>query len=876
MLRGIERTDTARAVLLRRLLAVSMDDSDTGVLRAAASAAPPAATDAPRAAPEIPGYRVVAPLGRGGMASVYAATRLVQGVPQAVALKVLETRIEDPRARERFVREQRILASLRHKNIAALIDAGEVDGRPWIAMERIDGRPIDAVFAPRAASLRAIVAAVADVADAAQAAHELLIVHRDIKPGNVLVDGSGTVKLIDFGIARVLAGEGSLLSGATDTGTVPLTLRYASPEQLRGEPVGVAGDVYQIGLLLFRLLTGAWPYPESEEQLPLLRTRPDAMPLRASDTVADRALRRRLRGDLDAVLETCLATRPAERYRSARDLQLDLLRYLESRPLQARRHSARHVARAFVRRHRIGVAFATAMLVALAVTAIAAIAEARRAQAYAAQTERLLEITVDVLNESDPYIAGSSTSATDASMHRIRTRVLEEDDADPRFRVRLIELLAAVLGRRGQGEDVLQLLREGHRLADSGELPEPLEASASLAYARALSAAARNDEAREVLREHAGALSRHAFAATESLHARIATQSGEPGVARARLEAAAERFESGAAPTPEERALYNELAIARGLDGDGEGSIAVARRAFEGFEPRTGKEIASWMTYAMNLAVAYGDARRYREADAQHELTSRWARDTLGPDHSQLAIAERSRAVGRLRVGRYAEALAILDAAEGPASRQKLPLHREAFLRTRGQAELYGGRPEAAVSSYLKAARIAADELRQLSGALLRTEEDLAWALFEIGAYPEAWTVARSLPQAPPGAGRRGAVIRVLAHTLGLHREPVDADRAAIAAGPCAGPDLAVLEAAFARRDARDVTMAPTCDGHAGMRVRALGGTWTPDWAGDFPLQAFDSPLVARLRAGDVAAHALSPELEVEWQAWLAASGTSD
>ena len=513
---GIGRDDPERERLLRKLLAVSLDAA-TGQLRDGVLPSP-----APHAAPpDIPGYTIVCELGRGGMATVFEARRAINGVSQTVALKVMGSRIEDPRARDRFVREQRILASLRHRNIAALVDAGEVDGRPWIAMERVDGLPIDTYFHAGTADVPRIVAAAIDIADAVQAAHELFIVHRDIKPDNVLVDAGGSVKLIDFGIATILEGSERAPSRVTETGSVPLTLRYASPEQLRGERVGVASDIYQIGLLLFRLLTGAWPYAEGEDQLPLARTRLETIARRPSESVHDRTLARRLRGDLDSIVLRCLEARPEDRYRSARDVQLDLIRHRDSRPVSARRHSQLYLVRTFVRRHRVGVALGVSFVVALVAALLVAVDVAQRSRAYARQMERVVDVAAEVLNETDPYVAGASPTSADASLRRIRDRVLRDESDDPGFRARILAMLASIHERRGQHDAAMPLLVEVLAIAQATALPPALEAGAVMGLARDLNSTSRNDEALGVLRKHADLLSAHASLQAQSLHARI-------------------------------------------------------------------------------------------------------------------------------------------------------------------------------------------------------------------------------------------------------------------------------------------------------------------------------------------------------------------
>jgi serine/threonine-protein kinase len=281
---------------LRRLLELAQA-SDTRGLRAIGEAALGDCDDA--AAPQIPGYRIERELGRGGMGTVYEAHRDLGGIEQPVAVKVLRRALLGEDELRRFLTEQRILARLSHPNITGLLDAGSIDGRPWMALERIEGQPIDRALSPPA-PITAVLDAVVQIADALQLAHAHLVVHRDIKPDNVLVDAEGRIKLIDFGIAKLLVEE--LGEHATQTGAAPLTLRYASPEQLLGRPVGVPSDIYQLGLLMYWQLTGAWPWDESAQQLPTQRTQPEIEPVAPSERVDEAARKRALRGDLDCIV----------------------------------------------------------------------------------------------------------------------------------------------------------------------------------------------------------------------------------------------------------------------------------------------------------------------------------------------------------------------------------------------------------------------------------------------------------------------------------------------------------------------------------------------------------------------------------------------
>jgi serine/threonine-protein kinase len=296
---------------------------------------------------EIGGVRIEARLGTGGSGSVYRGVRRTHGPEQIVAVKQFHAHRADPRDLERFAREQRILATLTHPAIVRFFDAGwSADGRPYLVMELAEGWPIVQFADERRLGLHDRLALFLIVCDAVQSAHERQILHLDLKPSNVIVTHDGHVKLVDFGTAK-------LTDPALDlTRTEPLTVQYASPERLRGEPVSVACDVYSLGLILFELVSGGWPYARRESIVAIAEraagTTP-ILPLAASIT-ADAAARRHttrtrlqraVRGTLDAIVTMALAHEPAARYGSVDALASDLRGFLAGTPTRARPYSWR-------------------------------------------------------------------------------------------------------------------------------------------------------------------------------------------------------------------------------------------------------------------------------------------------------------------------------------------------------------------------------------------------------------------------------------------------------------------------------------------------------------------------------------------------------
>ncbi|HEU4631671.1 MAG TPA: protein kinase [Gemmatimonadaceae bacterium] len=354
-------------------------------------------------------YRLVREVGEGGMGVVFEAVR--EDVGKTVALKLVRHgRLASPEHLRRFHLEQRVLARLEHANIARLLDAGVTDsGLPYLVMEYVEGEPIDRYCDARRLTVEQRLGIFGQVCDAVQYAHRHLVVHRDLKPSNIAVTHEGVVKLLDFGIATLLADDGGTDGRLTRTGMAMLTPEYAAPEQVRGAAVTTASDVYALGLLLFELLTGRRPFRRESRSTPeLLRAvceeepEPPSRVVRKThtesrgdgarepltpDEIADARrmapprLGRRLAGDLDTIVLHALRKEPERRYGSVQALREDVDRHLAGLPVRARGDSLSYRSRKFVRRHRAAVAAAALVLLTLAAGVVATVAQARRAEA---------------------------------------------------------------------------------------------------------------------------------------------------------------------------------------------------------------------------------------------------------------------------------------------------------------------------------------------------------------------------------------------------------------------------------------------------------------------------------------------------------------
>jgi serine/threonine protein kinase len=344
--------------------------------------APGEIPDTATAGSHIGPYRLVTPLGRGGMSSVWVAERADGLIKRRVALKLPHVSWASPDLAQRMARERDILASLEHPGIARLYDAGVAeDGRPYLALELVDGKPIDEYCALRDADIQTRVAIGLQAARAVAYAHSRMVVHRDLKPSNILVDAAGQVRLLDFGIGKLLEEDPALGTQATQFGGRAYTPDYASPEQIRGEPVTASTDVYSLGVVLYQLLTGSLPYLSRAPGMLIDEAALSEVPPPPSLAARDRATAQALRGDLDTIVLKSLKGARAERYPGMQALADDLDRYLRGAPVLARRDSAWYRVRKFAARNRLALRAAAAVAVTVAVSAGLAVHRSRQQKA---------------------------------------------------------------------------------------------------------------------------------------------------------------------------------------------------------------------------------------------------------------------------------------------------------------------------------------------------------------------------------------------------------------------------------------------------------------------------------------------------------------
>lgn len=463
-------------------------------------------------------YRIVSVLGHGGMSTVYRGERDDAQYRQTVAVKVLHHAALHPRLRNRLHSERHILATLAHPSIARLIDSGDLDdGTPYLVMEHVDGESIDSFCDSRTLFIRERLELFVQVCAAVQFAHRNLVVHRDIKAANILVNGDGMPKLLDFGIAKLLAPESlSHTVPVTRLQERILTPENAAPEQVLGRPITTATDIYGLGVLLYQLLTGRSPYRLlSYSQLQLERaicmddpTRPSQIVTAklGSETDADRSrisdrrglspprLRARLRGDLDAIVSMAMRKEPDRRYPSVEALTEDLNRHLAGQPVSARQGDWRYNSAKFMRRHLLPVLAVGASFLGLAVIAGVTLWQNHRIElareATAQERDRAQQVSaflVDVFSEADPFKAQGHEATARELLDRGAEKIIDNSSLQPEVRAQLLESIGLAYRRNGDSDRAIPLFERAVTIRRSEHPMDSHRTAAALAnLARAL------------------------------------------------------------------------------------------------------------------------------------------------------------------------------------------------------------------------------------------------------------------------------------------------------------------------------------------------------------------------------------------------------
>jgi serine/threonine protein kinase len=471
-------------------------------------------------------YRLIGELGTGGMGAVWLAERDDGALRRKVALK-LPRLVWAKGLAERMARERDILASLEHPHIARLYDAGaDQHGRPYLALEYVEGQPIDVYAKDRKLTVREKLELLLQVCEAVAYAHSRLVVHRDLKPANILVTAQGQVRLLDFGIAKLMEGDSAKETQLTQLAGRALTLDYASPEQIKGEPIGTASDVYSLGVVAFEVLTGAKPYKlrrgsaaELEEAIAT------ADPPNASDVSFDATAKKALRGDLDAILNKALKKTPGLRYATVEALAADIARHRSGQTVEARPDSLRYRAAKLAYRWRMAIAVgcatavalslaigvgATALLIVVLATGLAAVLVLlQRARSQARRANLVQRFVLDMFRLSstehpDPLRA-QNTTARELLGTAVKA-LRDQPPHDPRVAYDLTWSLLRVHSQLKLSEQAISLAHDVVRLSSSAFGRRSFEAAeAKLWLAQDLFAARRDFSQQRVLLEESRA-----------------------------------------------------------------------------------------------------------------------------------------------------------------------------------------------------------------------------------------------------------------------------------------------------------------------------------------------------------------------------------
>jgi serine/threonine protein kinase/tetratricopeptide (TPR) repeat protein len=456
-------------------------ESDTPLVHAVDAAIAQTAAARVGAAQLVGPYRILRKIGEGGMATVFLAVRDGDDFAQRVAIKVVRSTLGGE-ALQRFRAERQILASLEHPSIARLLDGGTTpDGTAYLAMEYVEGVPIDEYCRDRQLSVRERLLLFCRVCDSVSHAHRSLVVHRDIKPSNILVTGDGTPKLLDFGIAKLIADDAPGGAPITMTGMRVLTPEYASPEQVRGEPITTAADVYSLGVLLFELLTGQRPLAFATRQAAEIeRVVCTVEPRKPSTMAASGKDARQLAGDLDVIVLTALRKEPARRYASASHLAEDIRRHLDGLTVSARPATWRYRSGRFVRRHRAAVGAAAVFAVVVIGFAGALLVQNRRVSDERDAAEQVTNLLLEMYAAYDPTASRGSRVTAQELLDRGALRIQSELRGQPRVQARMLDRFGSVYNNIGLSDRAIDVLRSSLAVRQANGDGETLEAAVTL------------------------------------------------------------------------------------------------------------------------------------------------------------------------------------------------------------------------------------------------------------------------------------------------------------------------------------------------------------------------------------------------------------
>jgi serine/threonine-protein kinase len=623
-------------------------------------------------------YDVRALIGIGGMGSVYEAVRDDDQFHKRVAIKFLRRSAESDLAIRRFRYERQILANLSHPNIAALLDGGVApDGQPFFAMEFVDGMPLTAWCAARRLGLRERLVLFLQVCAAVQHAHQNLVVHRDLKPGNILVTDDGTVKLLDFGIAKLLREEeGPDQLPPTIGATRAFTPEYAAPEQVRGLPVGTAVDVYALGVVLFELLTGRRPFQlrgrllDEIERIVCTEEPPkpsSAVTPEQVDQLGARSLARvrgRLEGDLDAIVLTALRKQPERRYGSVEQLARDIRAHLDGLPVTARPDGVGYRVVKFLRRRRLEVAASTLVAASLVVGIVMTTRQARVAERERERATAVTDFVTGMLAAPDPGELGRDVTMREVlDSAAVRADSL---DSQPELAAEVRTVIGETYRSLGLYDAAIEQFRRAYdyrrRIAPRGDLATGVlltQLSGAYEFLGDYPTADSVLQVADTLVQQYADADDPARGSILDSQGRLREQVGDLEAAE-RFHRAALAFRQRVQPDNDELLAFSlnnlgtiltqrgEFAVAESLHAE---AVLASRRAFGAEHPLVASTLGQW-AYVLELN---GDIAR---SDSVSELVLAMRRRLLGPEHPDYAWTLFQSAQFLVRTERYERAVA--------------------------------------------------------------------------------------------------------------------------------------------------------------------------------------------------------------------------
>ncbi len=621
-------------------------------------------------------YRLVREIGRGGSAVVYLAERIDGSFRHRVAIKRLLSPSGFSNMRERFLVERRILATLEHPNVARLYDAGVTDdGEPYVIMEYVEGLSITAYADERELSIDERLMLFEQVCDAVEYAHQNLVVHRDLKPSNILVSSDGDVKLLDFGIAKLLSVEDPDAAPLTAPGLAVLTPEYASPEQIAGKPISTTSDVYALGVILFELLAGGRPYEfETRSPAELSRVVLEQQPSRpsthvqrrpAADAVAGKRrttvtrLRRRLHGDLDTIVLMALRKEPARRYASAARLRDDLRRHREGLPVMARPSTLGYRAGKLILRHRVAGALVLLVSLSLIGGLVGTTWQSRQAAREAETAERVTEFLIELFRASDPDATpGRDLRARDLLDRGAARLSAGELTQEPETQARLASVIGRLYVELGLYDDARRLFEEALAI-EAGIHGE--------AHTHVMTAMTDLVDARYSLGD---------FEAAEELGRRVLDL----------------RRRSSSDDGPSVATSLTNLASTIAAQGRYDEAEPLYREALA-LERATGNTLAVAQSLN-NLGVFLSNAGRYDESRVAHEEALGIRVAEHGETHTDVATSQANLAVALHQLGELARAEELLRSVIDLRTELLGPNHPHTALALNNLGDLLGERGE--------------------------------------------------------------------------------------------------------------------------------------------------------------------------------------